>query len=179
MEIMDKKDYLPLKSPLFFATHDALIEDIKSGLCFKDAAENNGVSERQFYGWRCDCEKFREGTTAARIEGKRRVVNVLENSLFRVAMGYEYEERKEVTRLLKNGSTETTTEVVKKQLPPNVTALVFSLCNLAPERWKNLRNVEVESDKAGSISIQFGGGNSDIKSELEKLAGDDKSGKKK
>lgn len=177
---MDRKEeYLPIKSPLFYATHDALIEDIKQGLCYKDAAENNGVSERQFYAWRYECEKFRDETTAARIEGKRRVVNVLENSLFRVAMGYEYEERKEITRLLKNGSTETTTEVVKKQLPPNVTALVFSLCNLAPERWKNLRNVEVESDKAGSISIQFGGGNSDIKNELEKLAGEEKKPKKK
>lgn len=176
---MDKNKYLPIKSPLFYAAHDALIEDIKQGLCFKDAAENNGVSERQFYEWRGKSEKFREETTEARIEGKRRVVNVLENSLFRVAMGYEYEERKEVTRLLKNGTTETTTEVVKKQLPPNVTALVFSLCNLAPERWKNLRNVEVESDKSGSISIQFGGGNNDIKSELDKLAGEDKNGKKK
>lgn len=178
MEIMDKNEYLPIKSPLFLAAHDSLIEDIKQGLCFKDAAENNGVSERQFYEWRGKSEKFREETTAARIEGKRRVVNVLENSLFRVAMGYEYEERKEVTRLLKNGTTETTTEVTKKQLPPNVTALVFSLCNLAPERWKNLRNVEVESDKSGSISIQFGGGNSDIKNELDKLAGEDKKPKK-
>ncbi|MDB5056120.1 MAG: transposase [Bacilli bacterium] len=72
----------------------------------------------------------------------------VENSLFRSATGYEYEEIKTVVEEDKNGKKRTRIEKVKRHMPPNPTAMVFWLKNRVPTDWNDRREIVVSTKAA-------------------------------
>jgi len=72
----------------------------------------------------------------------------VEKSLFKRAIGYTYTEKKIEKYYSK--IKETTT---KKEVPGDVTACIFWLCNRMPERWRNRQQVEYKGELLKQIII--------------------------
>ena len=87
---------------------------------------------------------------------KEELIENLEDSLFRRAMGYSYEE----TKIEKESDGRAKITKTTKELAPDVGALIFALKNLAPGKWTNSDKVEISTSKETSdilkgISEQF------------------------
>lgn len=108
-----------------------------------------GMTEQQIW------EKLNVGTsTAERYKndywelrealknGKEELIENLEDSLYKRAMGYEYEETKTIIEKDDNGKDKVKLEITKKKLHPDTGALAFALKNLAPDRWKDRHDIE-------------------------------------
>lgn len=72
----------------------------------------------------------------------------VEKSLFKRATGYKYNEEK--TEQFATRIRNTTTI---KEVPPDVTACIFWLCNRMPERWRNKQQVEYKGELFKQIII--------------------------
>ena len=78
--------------------------------------------------------------------GKEELIENLETSLYKKAMGYEYEETKTVREKDDNGKDKVRIEVTKKHLAPDTGALAFALKNLDPERWRDRHDIEYRGE---------------------------------
>lgn len=86
--------------------------------------------------------------------GKEELVENLESSLYKVAIGYEYEETEIIgTRKANGKETVTKFRKTKKTVPPNVGALCFSLINLAPDKWKDKRAIEHSGSQRKEVAL--------------------------
>lgn len=123
---------------------------------------NQGMTEQQIW------DKLKVGTsTAERYKqdywelrealknGKEQLIENLEESLFKKAMGYGYEETKTVREKDENGKDKTRIEVTKKHLPPDTGALAFSLKNLAPEKWRDRHDIEHSGNVGHDLSKEL------------------------
>lgn len=140
----------------------ALIEQwAKDGLIDVQIAKNMGISEATFYDWK---QKFPEFSEAVK-KGKAVADQLVENALYKRAVGYQYEE--ETWEMLTFNKTETyeefgkdvvvstpetkevrTKRVVKHQAS-DTQAAKFWLQNRQPEKWRDKRETEL----SGSINI--------------------------
>ncbi|WP_425446660.1 hypothetical protein [Dethiothermospora halolimnae] len=77
--------------------------------------------------------------------GKSVMDSRVEKALFKLALGYEYEEIKTIVEEGKNGKKKTRIEKVKKYQPPNATALSFWLRNRQPEKWNERKEVIIDT----------------------------------
>ena len=113
----------------------------RNGLVDEQIAQNLGVATSTFYEYK---KKFPELSEALKLNKEAADLEV-ENASFKSAVGYEYEE---VTRELINGEL-VVTKVVKKHMPPNVTAQIFWLKNRLPDKWRDRHEV----GHSGSMEI--------------------------
>ena len=155
------------KSNRFKHVKDRLLENLRIGMSVIDSCRDCGVSVTQFYEWRKSFSGFEEEIQEATIEAKRRMVNQLENALYRKALGYEVEDHEEITKNYPGGGVETSVKNTKRNIHPDTTALIFALCNLDPENWKRNNKLEIGGTDKGSISIEFGV--KAIQGEIDKL----------
>lgn len=142
---------------------DELIQKIRDGSTFKEACEAVGCSESQFYTWKSSKPDFADEVKKAHKDGRAKIVPELEKSLYKRALGYEYEERK--TETSPNGDVRVT--VIQKVMPPDVGALVFALCNLAPGDWRNKVENQVSGDLKTTINVEVE--DKKTKDEIERL----------
>jgi len=72
-------------------------------------------------------------------KGREELIEDLEDTLYRKALGKcTVKETKKYIEQGKDGKQRTKIEETTKEIPPDTGALVFSLKNLAPERWKDI-----------------------------------------
>ena len=119
----------------------AIADAIKDGETVETACKTAGITKTTFYEWMADEGKtdFADAIKKAKDEFQKTIVGRLEHSLWKKALGFEFEERK--TEVNKEG-VKTKETVVKKYYPPDTAALIFALTNVAPEQWKNRQNIE-------------------------------------
>ena len=84
--------------------------------------------------------------------GKEDLIADLEKTLYQKAKGVEYEEVKTVIEKDGQGKDKKKIEKTKKWIPPDTTALIFTLKNLRPDKWRDqqiieLRRLKYELDK--------------------------------
>ena len=118
----------------------------RRGLTNEQIAHNCGITVTTLTEWR----KLYPAISAALKKGKEVTVFELENSLYKSANGYYYEE-----------------EGKQKYMSSNTTALIFALKNRCPERWREKNTVEVatqENDVANILKAMI----EDATSEPEK-----------
>ena len=122
-------------------TINAIADAIKDGETIETACKIAGITKTTFYEWMADEGKtdFADAIKKAKSEFQETIVGRLEHSLWKKALGFEFEEKKTETN--KDGVT-TKKTVVKKYYPPDTAALIFALTNVAPEQWKNRQNIE-------------------------------------
>ena len=109
----------------------------REGLTTEEMATELGVPRRTFRDW---CEKhqaLREALEEGRLIADARV----EDSLYRRALGYEYEEVEVVES--SGGRRERT---IRKHIPPDVTACIFWLKNRRPQAWRDVSRIEATID---------------------------------
>lgn len=143
---------------------DELLQYIRDGSTFKEACQRAGVSDSQFYEWKSKKPDFSDEVKKAHKEGRAKIVPELERALYKRALGYEYTETK--TETFPDGNDRVT--VTKKQMPPDVGALVFALCNLAPGDWRNKVENQVSGDLKTTVKVEVE--DKETQKEIEKLS---------
>lgn len=119
----------------------------EDGLIGKQIAFNIGINHTTLYDW---MQKFPELAEAIR-SGRKVMDELVENSLLKRAMGYQYEEETWGKDHL--GEMVIVKRVVKSQAP-DVTAQIFWLKNRQPERWRE--RVEIKNEHGGTIKVEMG-----------------------
>ena len=138
------------------AYHEYLTEDgqtllngwARDGLTDKQIANNIGINVATLYVWK---NKYPEIDEALK-KGKAIPDYEVENALYKRAIGYEYEERKEIQEVV-DGQLKKKVEVTKKHMPADSTAMIFWLKNRQPDKWQNVASAvkdrnRVEMEKA-------------------------------
>ena len=111
------------------ASHGALEGEIAKAL---------GISQKTLWVWKCENDAFRNALKV----GSEAQVERLSRSMYHAGVGYEHDDvdiRVVESRIVKTR--------IRKHYPPNPTAGIFMLCNLAPDRFK--RNLPEASDGGG------------------------------
>ena len=101
----------------------------RDGLKNEEIAERIGIAPSTFYTWKKESPEFLEALKEGEIYDRE-----VEESLQKAAMGGTY---KEVTRTTNKMTGEVIVKETIKEVPPNVTAIIFWLKNRMPEQWRN------------------------------------------
>lgn len=125
---------------------DRARELTRAGCTEEEIAKELGVTYRTLAQWKKRYQEFLQALN----ETKKVVDAKVEDSLFKRAMGFEYEEvtvESEIRRDPKTGenvSVPVKRKVVKKTAIPDVTACIFWLKNRQREKWRDVRRIEGE-----------------------------------
>ena len=109
----------------------------EEGLIEAEMCKRLGVSRSQFQVYKKDFSDLSDSLK----EGKQIADYRVEQSLFKRAMGYEYEESKVVWI----GENKRRIEKTIKQVVSDVTAIIFWLKNRKPKDWKDKRDHDFTS----------------------------------
>lgn len=102
----------------------------KDGLTEEQIAHNMGINVRTLQTYK----RNHKPIFHALKRGKEVVDREVENALYKRALGYEYEEKIFEGDELKR--------VVKKQMPPDPTSMIFWLKNRKPTEWRDKHEVD-------------------------------------
>ena len=94
-------------------------------------------------------KQYRELREALK-KGKEHLIEELEDSLYKKAMGFAYEETKTYISKDDDGKARQKVEKYKKYAQPDTGALAFALKNLAPDKWKDRHDIEHK----GSLEVK-------------------------
>ena len=120
----------------------------RNGLSQKQIAKQMEISITTLKNWRKSDDPIFLPLVTALNTSKDYVDKQIENSLFKSAMGYDYEEITEELKMNpKTGKQELmVTKKVKKHVSPNTSAQIFWLKNRLPEVWRDKRYIEDKVD---------------------------------
>src|SRR5690606_28426595 len=116
----------------------------RKGLTDEQISHNIGIHPSTLYDWQ---NRFPELTEALK-RGKEVVDKAVENALLKRALGYEYEEVKEITEGNEKGRGRKRIEKTIKHVVPDVTAQIFWLKNRKPEEWRDKKDLDVSVNKS-------------------------------
>lgn len=136
----------------------------RDGLTDEQISHNMGIAPSTLYEWK---KKHPEISEALK-KGKEVVDRQVENALLKRALGYEYEEVKQIIEKDENGKDRKRVEKTIKHVPPDTTAQIFWLKNRKPDKWRDKRDVGITGDM--EINNPFRGLTTE---ELKKLIEDD------
>lgn len=111
----------------------------RDGLSMDDIAHNIGVTKQTLYNW---AERSAEFAQALR-ESREVADRVVENALFKRAVGYRYSE---ITRIRDETGNLIQEKEVVREMPPDTAAQIFWLRNRMKDSWSN--NPQPSGDKA-------------------------------
>ncbi len=111
----------------------------RNGMTEAQIAKKLGIAMSSFSLYKLKHSEFSETLK----NSKEELIENLEDSLFKRAMGYQYEE----TKIEREGGVVVRTVINIKELPPDVGALIFALKNLAPNKWRNDDRVILEDNR--------------------------------
>lgn len=103
-------------------------EKMAEGYTRKQLAQYFGIAQSTLYEWMKAHTEFAEAVKRAAAFIDRQV----ENSLFKRARGYEYDEIE-----MSGDGKKQRVKKTRKQVAPDVTACIFWLKNRQPERWRD------------------------------------------
>jgi len=132
-----------------------------TGMTDEDIAEVLTIDTATFYRWKVAHPEFSEAVA----KGKSTPIAVVEDSLYRLCNGYTYKE----------GSSRGIR--VEKTKHPDVRAIEFYLKNVAPDKWRDKRQMEDSVPDGGPIVQDDLAGmtNEELEERMRILrAGDDK-----
>lgn len=110
----------------------------KEGQTERNIAKLCGVSYRTFCAYKV---KFPQLMQLLK-DAKETLISELEDTLFRMALGkVKVTETKKYIQKDSKGNDKTRIEETVKDIAPHPTLLIFSLKNLAPDKWKDVQDV--------------------------------------
>lgn len=112
-----------------------------------------GVTEPTLYNWMRKYPAFKEAIQ----EGKDFYnIYVAEKRLQKRVEGYSYYEEHVYETLDKDGVKHKLKKRIKKQIPPDTTAIIFFLTNRMGHRWQHVRNIEknVTVNKTNVVKLE-------------------------
>ncbi len=114
----------------------------RDGLTDEQIAHNIGIARTTLYDWK---NKYPDISNALK-RGKEVIDRQVENALLKRALGYEYEEVKQIIEKDENGKDRKRIEKTVKHVAPDVTAQIFWLKNRKPAEWRDRHNIEHEGN---------------------------------
>ncbi len=134
-----------------------ICEAIERGETYETAAAIGGIAKSTFYRWIDENSDFKDAVKRAKAVfeewEQRGILADAKKSLKTLICGMEYDEVKTeyeqdpmnpgAPRIKKQTTT-------TKRILPNVTAVIFALCNRDPEHWQN----RVQQDITGKIETE-------------------------
>ena len=141
---------------------DIMCKAIADGKSYKDAFTMARVSKAAFYNHLANDKDFIEKVKRAEQDYQEwydsQLVVSCKRSLLELIQGYEWDETTTESVLGKDGKMVTTKmKVVHKRAAPNATAIIFSLCNRAPDEWSNRHIQEIsgkiETETKSNVSL--------------------------
>lgn len=140
---------------------DIICGAIANGKSYKDAFTMARISKAAFYNHLANDVDFQDRVKKAESQYQEwydsQLVNDCKRSLAELVRGYEWDEVTTESSLVNGQMVETKRKVVRKKAAPNPTAIIFALCNRAPEEWSNKHIQEltgkVDVENKPSISL--------------------------
>ena len=121
-----------------------IVQGIAEGNTYARSCKAAGVSIESFCEWKRRYPQFVEAIKKAENEFRQRILGELEASLWKRAMGYDFEEVRMEMGADKHGNPVPVKQVkIKKHIPSDTGALIFALTNVAPDKWKNKQSSEL------------------------------------
>ena len=116
----------------------------RDGLTDEQISHNIGIHPSTLYEW----QKKHPEISEALKKGKEVIDRQVENALLKRALGYEYEEVKQIIEKDEKGKDRKRIEKTVKKVIPDTTAQIFWLKNRKPHEWRDKRDIE----HSGSIN---------------------------
>lgn len=114
----------------------------RDGLADEQIAKNIGVNPKTLYEWKSKYDPI----SKALKRGKEIVDYEVENALLKRALGYEYEEVKQIVDKDDMGRERKRLEKTKKIVIPDVTAQIFWLKNRKPDEWRDRKETALSGE---------------------------------
>ena len=111
----------------------------RDGLIDKEISEKIGIHPSTLYEWK---KKFPEIDESLK-RGKEIIDRQVETTLLKRAMGYEFEELKQIIEVDVNGKEKKRQEKTTKLIVPDVTAIIFWLKNRKPDEWRDRKDLDI------------------------------------
>lgn len=119
----------------------AIKEALERGVDEKEIAKGLGVS---ISAW-CEYKnKFTEFMEVFKKKDVTEILNKLDSALMKIAVGYEYQEKKQYIKKDESGESATYTEITTKHQPPNVTAIFGAYNRFDPNYIKDKAYYELK-----------------------------------
>lgn len=132
--------------------HPKLAESLAAnGLVNDQIAEKLEIDRATLYRW---IDKYPEFCDALK-NGKKNIDELVEESLFKSAIGYEVEETEIIARKDGDDTRPIRIKKKKKHIQPNPTAQIFWLKNRKPEEWRDKKDVHITEDAGEGIMAAF------------------------
>ncbi len=112
----------------------------RDGLTDEQISHNMGIHPSTLYEWQ---KKYPEITEALK-KGKEVIDRQVENALLKRALGYEYEEVKQIIEKDDKGKDRKRIEKTVKHVVPDVGAQIFWLKNRKPQVWRDKQQVDLD-----------------------------------
>lgn len=124
----------------------------RSGLTDEQICKNMGIASKTFYTWKKKYPQFEQSLK----RGKEIIDFQVENALFKRAMGYAYNEvTKELIPDRETGVPKlTTVKIVKKEVPPDTTAIMAWLNNRKPNEWRKQNDLDIRLKEAQIAKLE-------------------------
>ena len=141
---------------------EIMVKAIAAGKSYKDAYTSARVGHDSFYRHLRDDSEFSAKVKRAEQDYQEyydsQLVVDCKRSLLELIRGYEWDETTTESALDKNGKmVEVKKKIVHKKAAPNATAIIFALCNRAPEEWSNKHIQEIsgklETETKQAVSL--------------------------
>ena len=141
---------------------EIMCKAIAAGKSYKDAYTSARVGHDSFYRHLRDDSEFSAKVKRAEQDYQEwydsQLVVDCKRSLIELVQGYEWDETTTEHALNKDGKmVEVRRKVVHKKAAPNPTAIIFALCNRAPEEWSNKHIQEIsgkiETETKSNVSL--------------------------
>ena len=141
---------------------EIMCKAIAAGKSYKDAYTAARVSHTAFYSHLNNDAEFLERVKKAEQEYQEyydsQLVVDCKRSLLELVQGYEWDETTTESGLVNGKMVEIKRKVVHKKAAPNPTAIIFALCNRAPDQWSNKHIQEltgkIETETKPGITLQ-------------------------
>ena len=141
---------------------EIMVKAIAAGKSYKDAYTSARVGHDSFYRHLRDDSEFSAKVKRAEQDYQEwydsQLIVDSKRSLLELIRGYEWDETTTESALDKNGKmVEVKKKIVHKKAAPNATAIIFALCNRAPEEWSNKHIQEIsgklETETKQAVSL--------------------------
>lgn len=116
----------------------------RRGLTVKEIAQEMGIARSTLNRWAKEHEEFSDTLNKGRSEADA----LVEDSLFRRAVGSTTTETRKIMEFDKNGMpSPTRVETIERETPPDVAACIFWLKNRRPKDWRERPEMFDENDR--------------------------------
>lgn len=111
----------------------------RDGITDKDIAVNQlRISERTFTRWKRDYPSI----VSALKKGRAPVIEKVEKSLYDLCQVQKYTETIEEIHETPDGKKKRHVRKITREMPPNPTAIIFTLKNLKPHKWRDKQEIK-------------------------------------